>query len=391
VVVVLIVVLAAVQLVRRVPSQRISYAANVTVTVPGSDALPWPASGEAAVSLGGNSIVRTSGLQRPVPIASLAKMMTALIVLRDHPLSGEDDGPSITITAADVTTYQLDVAAQDSVLPVQAGEVLTERQALEGLLLPSADNIADVLANWDAGSVSAFLTKMNATAKALGMTATTYTDPSGLAATTLSTALDQLRIETTAMDNPVFAAIVSLPSATFPVGGTLQNYDFDVGHDGIIGVKTGSDSAAQGCWAFAANRLIGGSMRPVYGVVLGIPSTSLGLLEPALSAGLALANAIPGTIRDQVVLPAGTVVGHVVAPWRSAVALRTTKAVSGLVLAGQTVTVHVTATAPSGKTVGGGTVVGSVSSTQVSGTSGSSVVTSTSGGGPSLWWRLTRF
>jgi D-alanyl-D-alanine carboxypeptidase (penicillin-binding protein 5/6) len=390
VLVVLIMVLAAVQLLRGVPTQRISYAATITVTVPGSDALPWPSSGEAAVSLGGNSIVRTAGLQRPVPIASLAKMMTALIVLRDHPLTAQDDGPNIAITPADVTTYQQDVAAEDSVLPVQAGEVLTERQALEGLLLPSADNVADVLADWDAGSVSDFLTKMNDTAKALGMTETTYTDPSGLAATTVSTALDQLRIETAAMANPVFATIVSLPSATFPVGGTLENYDFDVGHDGIIGVKTGSDSAAQGCWAFAANRQIGGSMRPVYGVVLGIPSTSLGLLEPALSAGLALANAIPGTIRDQVVLPAGTVVGHVVAPWRSPVALRTTKAVSGLVLAGQTITVHVTATAPSGKTVRSGIVVGSVSSMQVSGTSGSSVVTSTSGGGPSLWWRLTR-
>ena len=63
-----------------------------------------------------------------------------------------------------------------------------------------------------------------------------------------------------------------MPAATFPVGGTVQNYDYDVGHDGIIGVKTGSDAAALGCWAFAATRSVAGTTQTVYGVVLGIPA-----------------------------------------------------------------------------------------------------------------------
>jgi D-alanyl-D-alanine carboxypeptidase (penicillin-binding protein 5/6) len=151
------------------------------------------------------------------------------------------------VTGAQAATYAPDLAGSDSVVKVIAGESLTERQALEALLIPSADNVAGILAQWDAGSVSAFVARMNAQARLLGMTRTRYTDPFGLAASTVSTARDQL-----------------------PVAGTVENFNYDVGHDGI-GVKTGSDSAALGCWAFAARRTIAGTERTVYGVVLGIP------------------------------------------------------------------------------------------------------------------------
>ncbi len=138
---------------------------------------------------------------------------------------------------------------------------------------------------------------MNAAAQSLGMLHTTYTDPSGLAATTVSTARDQLLMATAAMTNPVFAAIVALPSATFPMAGTVVNFNHDVGHYGIVGVKTGSDSQAQGCWAFAAARTVAGAPHAVFGVVLGIEGTSAGLIVPALAAGLALADAVPDTVR----------------------------------------------------------------------------------------------
>ena len=68
----------------------------------------------------------------------------------------------------------------DSLVPVAAGETLTEGQALEALLLPSADNMGWILARWDAGSRAAFAALMNTAARRLGMTGTRYTDPSGL-------------------------------------------------------------------------------------------------------------------------------------------------------------------------------------------------------------------
>ena len=91
-----------------------------------------------------------------MPIASLTKMMTAYVVLRDHPLrppgSGRTPGVRSPSRPADVAEFDDDAGSDESNVPVQVGEVLTERQLLEGLLIHSANNIAYTLAVWDAGS-----------------------------------------------------------------------------------------------------------------------------------------------------------------------------------------------------------------------------------------------
>ena len=118
-------------------------------------------------------------------------------------------------------------------MSIAAGEQLTERQALQALLLPSANNIAAVLARWDAGSADRFVARMNATARSLGMTHTRYTDPSGYDDATVSTAADQVRIVDRAMRLPVFASIVAIPSATLPVAGTVHNTNTLLGRTGL--------------------------------------------------------------------------------------------------------------------------------------------------------------
>ncbi len=390
-VVVVVIVLVVVQVTRSTPAQTVVTHTPSPVHVTGTSSLPWPTNGAAAVAVGPTGAVRTSGAAQEKPIASLAKMMTAYVVLTDHPLQSGQPGPSITITTADVATYNSDVAASDSVLPVSAGEAITEQQALEGLLVASADNIAVVLAEWDAGSLTAFVGKMNAAAKALGMDHTHYTDPSGLQTTTVSTPSDQLAIARKAMGDPNFASIVAMQSATFPVGGTVQNYDYDVGHDGIIGIKTGSDSAAGGCWAFAATRTVAGKPQTVYGVVLGIPGTATGLIEPALAAGKALADALPSTVSTMTVLPAHSVVGYVTAPWRSSpVPITTLRPLQGLVVNGSTVTFHVSLDQVAGTTVAAGQPLGSVTAEGVGGVALSPVEAAAAGSGPTWSWRLTR-
>src|SRR5256886_1116968 len=144
-----------------------------------SAALPWPAQGAAALVIDGFGLVGSSGGSAPLPMASTAKMMTALIVIEDHPLALNDPGPVIVVSRADVSTYITEQNQGKSVLPVVAGERLTEYQLLQGLLLPSASNFADMLASWDLGSVPAFVSRMNARAAALGMSATHYADVSG--------------------------------------------------------------------------------------------------------------------------------------------------------------------------------------------------------------------
>jgi serine-type D-Ala-D-Ala carboxypeptidase (penicillin-binding protein 5/6) len=253
------------------------------------DALPrtvWPPHGQAAFVRTGQPQVQAGPNQQPAPIASLAKVMTAYLVLRDHPLRPGQDGPTITLTDADVADTDRRVRQQESVVSIAAGERLTELQALQALLLPSANNIAAVLARWDSGSADRFVARMNSTVRSFGMTHTRYTDPSGYDDATVSTAADQVRLVDRAMHLPVFASIVATPSATLPVAGTVRNTDTLLGHNGFVGVKTGSTAAAGGCFAFRAVRWIDGNRTTITGVVLGQPG------HDRIAAGLAAADAM---------------------------------------------------------------------------------------------------
>jgi D-alanyl-D-alanine carboxypeptidase (penicillin-binding protein 5/6) len=257
----------------------------------------WPAYGQAAFIQTGRSHVQAGPNQRPAAIASVAKVMTAYLVLRDHPLQPGEDGPTITLTDADVADTDRRRGHEESVVSIAAGEQLTERQALQALLLPSANNIAAVLARWDAGSQERFVARMNATARSLRMTHTRYTDPSGYDDATVSSAADQVRLVDRAMRLPVFASIVATPSATLPVAGTVHNTNTLLGHNGFVGVKTGSTAAAGGCFAFRAIRWIDGKRTTITGVVLGQPG------HDKIAAGLAAADAIVDRIAGQRAVP----------------------------------------------------------------------------------------
>jgi D-alanyl-D-alanine carboxypeptidase (penicillin-binding protein 5/6) len=222
----------------------------------------WPERGQAALALGSGRPAASPD-QQPAPIASLAKVMTAYLTLRRYPLSGAQDGFTIT-----VTEDQAHVEAHDqSVVAVRPGETLTERQLLEALLIPSGNNIAWMLAARVGGSATRFVAEMNAEARALGMDQTVYTDPSGFDPGTVSTAADQLRVFQHAMRFAVFREIVSSPTVTLPVAGTLTNYDPLIA-EGYAG-KTGSDSAAGGCLAFFTDVRDGRRGVTAVGVVMG--------------------------------------------------------------------------------------------------------------------------
>jgi D-alanyl-D-alanine carboxypeptidase (penicillin-binding protein 5/6) len=257
----------------------------------------WPTFGQAALQVG-RSQIQVGPNQHAAAIASVAKVMTAYLVLRDHPLQTGEDGPMITLTDTDVADTDRRRGRQESVASIAAGERLTERQALQALLLPSANNIAAVLARWDAGSQERFVARMNAAARSLGMTHTRYTDPSGYDDATVSTAADQMRIVERAMRVPIFASIVAMRSATLPVAGTVHNTNSLLGYDGFVGVKTGSDDAAGGCFAFRAVRWIAGERTTITGVVLGQPGDDQ--IVAGLAAADAMVNRIAGHSRRQV-------------------------------------------------------------------------------------------
>lgn len=270
--------------------------------------LPWPASGQAALAFAGLGTLGTSGpVTKQVPIASVAKVLTAYQVLLDHPLSPGAAGPTLTVQRAEAAAYWRQVAQGQSLVPVKAGELLTERQALEALLLASADNVAQILARWDAGSVPAFLARINRTAARLGMAHSRYTDPSGLDEGTVSTALDQLLLAQDAMRIPAFAELVALRTAVIPVAGSIRNYNGLLGRDAVIGIKTGSTMRAGGCLVFAADVPAGsnGGTRRLFGVVLGQPGSSSTILAHALAAARRLIESAGSALTTATVVPAG--------------------------------------------------------------------------------------
>jgi len=281
---------------------------SASYTFPGKPpAIAWPASGQAALAFDGLGRLGTSGpATTAVPIASVAKVLTAYQILTDHPLAPGASGPTLTVEHTEAAAYGWQYAQGQSLVPVKSGERLTERQALQALLLASADNVAQILARWDSGSVPAFLARINRTAVRLGMAHSRYTDPSGLDRGTVSTALDQLLLAQKAMRIPAFAELVAEKGAVIPVAGSIHNFNTLLGRDGVVGIKTGSTMAAGGCLMFAADVPAGpnGATRRLFGVVLGQPGSSSTILPHALAAAQRLVESARSVVMTATVVPA---------------------------------------------------------------------------------------
>jgi D-alanyl-D-alanine carboxypeptidase (penicillin-binding protein 5/6) len=315
--------------------------------------------------------------------------MTAVVVLRDHPLAMGQPGPIVTITPGDQATYAAENAAGDSVAPVSAGERLSELQLLEALLIPSADNVAQVLAHWDAGSDAAFVARMNSMAGHLGMGASHYADENGLSAQTVGTARDQLVLAEAASADPVLMSIVRQPVLTLPDGTTLSNYDTLLGQDGVVGIKTGSTFASGGCFMFAADRVVGGQRIQVIGVVLGQRSRSL--IGAALNASRALIGPALAAVHPVTVVPAGTTVAQVVTASDQTVAVKTTTALTLMTVAGMRV--HLTVTLKDSERLASaksGSVEAAVTASTGNQTETVTAVTTGPVPGASARWRLER-
>jgi len=313
----IVAVTAGLQVTRTVPVPVVrSVIALASDPVPGvAPKLPWPTTGQAAVAVPDRGLIVQSGPETPVPIASLTKIMTAFLVLRDHPLSATAPGPGVTVDASDQSEAALDVAGGATSVPVKLGEVLTERQLLDGLMVHSANNFADMLANWDAGSIPAFVARMNAEAAALGMSATHYVDASGLSAQSQSTAGDQLRVAQAAMTLPTFAVVVAQASTDLPIAGMTPNFISSIGTNGIVGVKSGFTQAAMGCLVMAAARRVGGRTVLVMAAVTGQPGFHP--LDTASAADVTLVDAVAAALRERPVVARHAEAATVGTPWHN--------------------------------------------------------------------------
>jgi D-alanyl-D-alanine carboxypeptidase len=269
-VVLLAIVFAIVQAVRPLPTPTLELTAEDSYTFDGDRVdLPWPSEGQGAMDVAGIGTMGGFGEQKPVAIGSVAKAMTAYLILKEHPLKPGEEGPKIEVDALAEKEGGYDQQGESTLNTVKEGDTLTVRQAVAAIMIPSANNIARLLARWDAGSQEAFVKKMNDAAKDLGMKNTTYTDPSGLEETTVSTAEDQVKLGNELVRMPALVEITKLPEWVDPSGKKWRNWNALVPYDGAIGIKTGTTTAAGGNLLFAAVKEVGGESVTVVGAILG--------------------------------------------------------------------------------------------------------------------------
>ena len=378
-------------LVRPAPSMTLLPAAPTTRFPGVRPRLTWPRHGEAAVGVEGVGLIGSHGGNRPTPVASVAKVMTAYVVLHDHPLRGHRAGPEITVTRGDVAAYRADRAAGQSVVMVRAGERLTERQALEGLLLPSGNNVASLLAAWDAGSQHAFVARMNADARALGLRHTRYTDASGVNSSTVSTAGDQVRLAIRAMQIPALRQTVALTQAVLPAAGRQFNKDALLGRDGIVGVKTGTTARAGGCFVFAARDRVGGRSILVVGAVLHQPASAThpSIIASAFAATTALLSSTRSAMVSHRIIRRTERIAWMSVPWASRVSLRATRSASAVGWAGLRVRTTVAPPADLSAPVAVGQGMGTAVLAAGRGITRVPLISSGAVSSPSLAWRLT--
>ncbi|WP_225731432.1 MULTISPECIES: D-alanyl-D-alanine carboxypeptidase family protein [unclassified Nocardia] len=202
----------------------------------------------------------------PAPIGSITKVMTALVVI-----GAGDLDRNITVPQA-IIAYDNKYGA--STAGLAPGEVLTARQLLYALLLPSGCDAAYALAEAYGPGQAGFIDKMNDTARQLGLAGTHFTDPSGLPNpsdfSTYSTPADLVRLGLRAMSLPIFRDIVRSQNYHLPAGPNNRDHVWQTTnlllHDypGTAGIKTGSTDAAGTCLLFEAVR----AGQPLIGVVL---------------------------------------------------------------------------------------------------------------------------
>lgn len=253
--------------------------------------IDFPDGARSAIGASGfDGVIAHSGDQGQAPIASITKVITALVVLHAKPIADGTDGPTITFTAADVEIRAEVIAANGSNAPVTDGLQLSERQTLTTMLLPSANNYALSLAQWAFGSVQAFDTAASTWLSENHLDETHIVEPSGLSAQNVSNPENLVRLGQLAEADPVVASIVALPSADIPGVGLLKNTNTLLGTAGVVGIKTGTTDEAGSCLLYAAHVPVGSQTVTLVGVELGgashdaVDNDVLAVIESASAA-----------------------------------------------------------------------------------------------------------
>jgi len=358
--------------------------ATLTVSIPAAASnpvMPWPSEGQAAIAADGYGLLGTSGTLTPLATASIAKVITALCVLQKAPLNIGQAGPTYTVTADDVAIYQNYIDQNGSLILVVQGEQLTEYQALEALMLPSANNIADSLVRWVFGSQQAYTAYATSWLEQNDLNDTRIgPDASGYDAGTMSTASNLASLGLLAIQDPVLMEIAGKSSTTLPVAGRVTNYDTILGVNGITGLKTGNNDADPGAFLFTANAQIGDKTIPLTGSVMGAAD-----LDTALQNSTQLVAAMQQGFEELTVAHANQQVGTLKSVWGTSTPITSAKTLELV----RWKAVPLTATHSLDPKIRSGTI-GNLKLAAGNSRAESKLQLAHPLPGPGFWWRLTR-
>lgn len=265
-------------------------------------------------------------LDEQLPMASIAKVVTALVVLEEHPIEGDSEGAAITLTVADSRLPARYAAINGTVAPAPAGLIVSQRAMIELMMVHSANNYAETLAVWAFGSEAAYLEAARAWLDEQGMPGATIADTTGFSPQNRASVRELVTLARLAAAHPVVAAASALPRVTVPGVGSYENRNAALGRAGVDGLKTGTLRVIGSNLLFSADLVVGDRTVSVVGAAIGAPDqeTIADDLEQLLAS-------VSDDFRTITIGEAGQVVATYVAPWGDSAALRVVDAVDDTV------------------------------------------------------------
>ena len=265
-------------------------------------------------------VFASGGLTEAVPMGGVAKIITALVVLDAKPLAAGAQGPTITVSKADVDGLQKYQAESARTVGVTQGETWTQRQMLQAMLLGSSNNHADTLARWAYGSVDDFLAAADAWLAARDLTGITLVDATGLDENDMGTASDLARVSALAFSEPSIAETMAEDDVTVPGNRRVDNlaaYQAELGYTGVS--RSYTDQAGV-CYLFALEVPVSADPAAASGTEPGTAMLYGAFIrEPdwdTLDADLAaLAASAAGTVTQTPVVTEGQTFVTYTTPW----------------------------------------------------------------------------
>ncbi|MCC2031290.1 D-alanyl-D-alanine carboxypeptidase family protein [Microbacterium allomyrinae] len=363
------------------------------VAAPAAAVIALPSEGASAVSVSGGDAYlgaaasgtwSASGTDEPRSIASISKLITALVVLDAKPLANADDpGPTITFDKADHDLYDKYYVMGATIAAMPTGSSMSQRDALSTMLIPSASNYAEAVSTWAFGSQSAFLNATRRWLAAQGLTGTTIVEPTGISPRNTSTPADLLAIGKLAAANPAIAKIVATRSLSLPGPGGMSNTNDLLGSDGITGLKTGNLGEGSYSLLYTASLDVGaGEPLSVTGVVLGGQSR-----QSVNVSVLSLLDSIRGGFHEVPLSTAGQQVGSYSTPWGATARMVVAENSSIFTWSDTAITSTMDTTTPTAYE--DGEVVGSITWNAGPNTVTAAVEVEGTIRPPTAWWRLT--